>query len=391
MPAAGALIPRHIFITGGTGALGRCIVRTLLETSDASLTLLVRGGSPADSPDEYLERYVGAARPSQVHRIALVCGDVTQPGLGMAEADARRLHGEVDAVLHAAAITRFDEDLAVARATNVGGTVELLRWARGCSRLDRIAVLSTAYVAGRRTGLIRESDRAHHAGFVNSYEESKYLAEAAVEEAQRDLPISIYRVSTILGDSCSGRVDRFTAPHFALRLLWLGLLPMVPGSPDFPVELIPSDHAASVVADLFLARFKPGQRFHVVAGPEGCWPLQRVIDAARETFSALSADWRRRAYPSPSLVDADTYRLFTESVQDTGNILFQQVLGQLHSFSEQLLYPKTFDITEIAAALPGYQALVPPLDDYFPRVLEFCLRKEWGHGRGDRRADYAHS
>jgi hypothetical protein len=67
------------------------------------------------------------------------------------------------------------------------------------------------------------------------------------------------------------------------------------------------------------------------------------------------------------------------------------VLGQLHSFSEQLLYPKTFDITEIAAALPGYQALVPPLDDYFPRVLEFCLRKEWGHGRGDRRADYAHS
>jgi long-chain acyl-CoA synthetase len=311
----------------------------LLEISDAALTLLVRGNDAALSPGEYLDRYMSAAPASFADRIALVRGDVTEPGLGMAEADSRRLLGQVDAVLHAAAITRFDEDLAVARATNVDGTTELLQWSRRCSHLDRIAVLSTAYVAGRRTGLIRETDRVHDAGFVNSYEASKYDAEAVVEEAQRVLPISIYRISTILGDSSSGRVDRFTAPHFALRLLWLGLVPMVPGSPDFPVELISSDHAARVVADLFLSRFVPGQRFHVVAGPERCWPLQRVVDTAREAFAELSPDWRRRMYPSPALVDADTYRLFTESVRDTGNVLFQQVLGQLHSFSEQLLYP----------------------------------------------------
>jgi long-chain acyl-CoA synthetase len=311
--------------------------------------------------------------------------------MGMAEADSSRLRGSVDAILHAAAITRFDKDLATCRATNVGGTLELLRWARSCRLVARIAFLSTAYVAGRRTGLILERDRAHNAGFVNSYEESKYDAEAVVELAQRDLPISIYRISTILGDSVTGRVDRFSAAHFALRLLWLGLVPMVPGSADYPVELLSSDYAGTTVAELFMDHFLPGQCIHIVAGRDRCWTLERVIDVAHSTFASLSPEWKRRGYSKPPLVDAETYQMFMQSVEETGNPLYRQVIAQLHSFSEQLSCPKEFDMTGLVVAIPEYRRSFPRLEEYFSTVLEFCVRNEWGRGRADGTVDYAHS
>jgi thioester reductase-like protein len=371
-------MPKHILITGGTGALGRCMVRALLHQSDASLVLLVRQSDGIASVPELLDAYLQMEPTRQlVHRIRIVHGDVLQPGMGVAESDGAMLQASVDAIIHAAAMTRFDEKREVCQAINVAGTQEVLRWARHCARIDRIAFLSTAYVSGRRTGLILENDRVHDAGFVNPYEESKYDAEAVIERAQRDLPISIYRMSTILGDSVTGKVDRFAAPHFTLRLLWLGLVPMVPGTPDFAVELLPSDYAARTVAALFLEHFSPGQRFHIVAGPDRCWTLDHLIDVARDTFAALNPGWEHRGYPKPSLVDAETYRLFIRTVEEAGNPLFRQVLTQLHSFSEQLLCPKRFDARNLTAAIPDYLQRLPRLEEYFPKVLAYCVRNDW--------------
>ena len=45
---------------------------------------------------------------------------------------------------------------ACAEAVNVGGTAEVLRLAQACVRLRRFAHISTAYVAGTRTGRILE-------------------------------------------------------------------------------------------------------------------------------------------------------------------------------------------------------------------------------------------
>ena len=78
--------------------------------------------------------------------------------------------------------------------------------------------ISTAYVAGRRTGLCREEfvETEH---FNNVYEETKYRGEELVREACRraGIRMMVYRPSIVYGDSRSGRSLRFNALYFPVK------------------------------------------------------------------------------------------------------------------------------------------------------------------------------
>src|SRR6185503_1457190 len=88
-------------------------------------------------------------------------------------------------------------DLAVARdlalRVNPGGTRNVLELVRSMPHLRHFHHVSTCYVAGKREGVILESELRHDAGYRNFYEESKYLAELEVEAAKNELPITIHR------------------------------------------------------------------------------------------------------------------------------------------------------------------------------------------------------
>src|SRR6185436_15394546 len=112
----------------------------------------------------------------------VVRGDITQDNLALSAADRARVE-QVTAIIHAAAVTRFDQSAATANRNNVTGTANLIRLARTCPRIDRIAVLSTAHVAGRRRGAIAEDDLQIDGGFHNEYEHSKAQAECEARAA----------------------------------------------------------------------------------------------------------------------------------------------------------------------------------------------------------------
>lgn len=52
---------------------------------------------------------------------------------------------QVEVVFHGAATVRFDEPLKTAVQINVRGTREMLRLARGCTKLRAFVHISTAY------------------------------------------------------------------------------------------------------------------------------------------------------------------------------------------------------------------------------------------------------
>src|SRR5207244_13413683 len=183
-------------------------------------------------------------------------------GLGVAEGTHGGVCARVTGVVHAGACTRFDLSLGRAREVNVEGTKRVVELAGSCRRLDRFGFLSTAYVAGKRTGTVYEHELAHDCGFANTYEQSKYEAEQVVNEARGRLPVAVYRLSTLLGDSKTGRITHFTAPHLSLQITRRGLASLVPGTPCCVVDLIPSDHAAAALFELFTGHFEAGQVFH---------------------------------------------------------------------------------------------------------------------------------
>lgn len=360
-----------LLITGSSGMIGRELTRQLLRHSDRDLTLLLHRQGRRLPRHRLLRDLFGLTpSPSLIRRVRVIEGDVTQPRMGLSERRAAQLAEQVDGVLHAAASTRFDQPLQAARRINVEGVKHVARFASRCRQLLSFGLLSTVFVSGRRQGTILESERKHDCGFVNAYEQSKYEAEAWIETT--DLPYAIYRLSTLVGNSETGTTTHFTAPHQSLRIMHLGLASMVPGKPDCPVDLIPTDWAASTVVQLFLHRFRPRRVHHLVAGPAS-YNLAQVIEDSYAWLGRLDPAWAGRRYVRPTIASPQAFRLLIESAAQARDSLMMGVLSPLGQFAEQFLYPKVFD----TASLDGI-ARPPDIRSYYGRVVAYCLKTNWG-------------
>ncbi len=367
MTMAGSLL-----ITGSTGMAGREITRYLLTRTDAPLSLVLHDtGKALSRPRLLRELFRLEPTPALVRRIRLVRGDLTKNRLGLPTPVYTDLARSVDGIIHAAATTRFDLPLPEARRVNVVATEQLVRFARRCRNLARFALLSTVFVSGRRQGHILESERVHNAGFVNSYEQSKYEAEACLESS--DLPYVIYRLSTLVGDSQTGFTSRFTTPHQALRVMHLGLASLVPGLPDCSVDLIPTDWAAATIVNHLLNESETARVVHLVAGADRSYSLAQVIDESYDRLGELDPAWKARHYPKPAIATQAAFQLLVRSAEEARDPLMIGVLGMLKYFTEQFSYPKVFESVNFNGANPA-----PDIRDYYGRVVAYCLKTRWG-------------
>jgi nucleoside-diphosphate-sugar epimerase len=194
----------------------------------------------------------------------------------------------------------------------------------------------------------------------------------------RELPVAIYRLSTVIGDSRTGAVFGLNAIHHALRLFYQGLAPMVPGDESHQVDLVSVDYVAAAAAWLFRHRFEPGRTYHLCSGPERSGPLDELIDAVVEAFHRFRPEWRRRGIEKPAIVNLATYELFARSVEETGNEVLLRATRAVQSFAYQLAYPKTFDTARTEAALEGSGLRPPPVLELIPRVVHACIETDWG-------------
>jgi len=357
---------RTILVTGGTGTLGAELVSRLARASNASVIVLARG-SVRSRP---------VALPPDVR---MLTGDVRHgPMFGLDGADGAALRERVTDIVHCAADTTFNRPLADARATNVAGTQAVLAFAKECRYLQRMACLSTVYVAGRTTGCFAEGDVGGADGFVNSYEQSKAEMEAVVRDAMRELPIAIYRLSTIIGDSRTGEVTGVNAIHHALRLLYQGLAPMVPGRETGLVDLIPVDFAADASHHLFEHEFSAGATYHLCSGVAGSATLGALLDATMTAFERYRPAWRKRSIARPAIVELATYELFVRSVEEAGNQVLLQATRAVQAFAYQLAYPKVFDSRRADSALAPAGIAAPTVLDYYDRIVRWCVETNWG-------------
>ena len=326
-----------LFITGGTGAVGRELAARLLLDTDAELYFLLhKQGAGSDAHVLVRDVFGVDPRPKVMERVKCVAGDIEQERLGLAEGIYKELCERVTGILHAAACTRFDMPVATARAINVEGTRRVVELAGKCRKLAKLGFVSTAFVAGKRTGTVYEDELAHDCGFANSYELSKYEAEQLILKARERLPVAVYRLSTLLGDSRTGKVAHFTAPHRSLQIMHRGLAGLVPGLPSCGVDLIPSDYAAKVLFELFTAHFAAGQVFHITAGPDRSYTLEEIIDASYLYLAEYDPAWAMRDYPKPVITSQEAFDLSLETLKQANNRLMYGVMNAVSYFTGQL-------------------------------------------------------
>src|SRR5918999_1394075 len=167
-PMTGAIPRDAVLVTGGTGFIGRHVLRELLARGRAVVTLArSRGGQPAR---QRVARVVGPALASRVH---VVEADLSQRGLGLTAQALREIRAGVATVVHCAGdATLFPDDLGAFRRIVVEGPVELLRRLAG-GAIRRWAHVSTAFVCGRRGGRVLASEGDVGQVFRNPYERVK--------------------------------------------------------------------------------------------------------------------------------------------------------------------------------------------------------------------------
>jgi nucleoside-diphosphate-sugar epimerase len=254
----------------------------------------------------------------------------------------------------------------------------VLEFAATCAQLEAIACTSTAYVAGRREGVILEDETSADAERVNSYEQSKHEMEDVARQFMRTLPVSLFRLSTIMGRSDTGEVTGFNAIHQALRLFYQGLAPMVPGTLAAPVDMITLDFAARALEQLVMHAFEPGRTYHLCAGATHSWTLDELLDRTIAVFERVRPAWRKRRVERPAVVDEATYALFLRSVEESGNAVLRQATRAVQAFAWQLAHPKTFDTTHARAALLGTDIAPTHPRAFFERVVAYCVETNWG-------------
>jgi len=355
-----------ILVTGATGVIGEALVPLLARRNDVRAIFALTHAS----------EYLGSSG-----KVTPVRGDVTAgPGLGIASESSRQILDHTTVIVHAAANTRFSASLAEARAVNLEGTKNVLAFATDCSRLEAFAALSTVHVAGKRTGTICEEDLDHTAGFVNSYEQSKYETELLLREHMSELPISVLRLSTVLGSSTTGEVKRLAAIHHALRLYYHSLAPMIPGTPGSLVDLIALDYAASAVEHLAAERFQAGRTFHICGG-EDALSLAHLLGLTRDAFLRYRPSWRKRAIEMPAIVDLPTFELFVRSAEEVGDNILRASVAIIKHFVPQLVYSKTFRDAECTRSLRANGLLKPSVVEFYPQVVRWLVESGWGeHG-----------
>ena len=275
-----------VLLTGGTGFLGTQVARRVLARTDHNLVVLVQAPDSTVAARRLRRAFWDwpELRDSVGGRVEAVPADVSQPRLGLPGGEYERLVHSVTHVIHAAADIRLAAPIEVLRPANVGGTAHVIELARAAHRdhgLQRLAHVSTAYVAGRRTGVVLEEPPTTEAGFTNAYERTKYEAECLVQQVRGELPVSVFRPAMIVGDSETGAILTFNTFYYPIRRYLMDGGRLTPAMPQLRINIIPVDYVADCIARLTFDEAAVGLTFHLTAPHDSLPTVDELLDVLR--------------------------------------------------------------------------------------------------------------
>ena len=357
------------FITGATGFIGRRLVRKLLERDGSVIFFLIRE-SEKDLV-EHLHEFWGC----DSSRAIPVVGDLTQPLLGVAAVDCKKLGKKTMHFFHLAAIYDLKADAASQLRVNVDGTRNAVQFAEAIGA-RHFHLFSSIASAGLYEGLFREDMFDEAEGLEHPYFRTKHDSEGIVRR-ECGIPWRIYRPALVVGDSRTGEMDKIDGPYYFFKLIQR-LRKMLPSwMPTIGIEggrinVVPVDFVVNAVDHIAHLKGEDGKCFHLVD------PTPMRVGDLLNTFA--------RAAHAPEMsmrINAALFSFIPRQMRKglmaltpvrriRGAIL--KDLGLPDDIFRFVNYPTRFDCRETTRALKGTGIAVPRLEDYAWRLWDYWER-----------------
>lgn len=348
-----------IFLTGFPGFIaGRLVAR--LATPETKFLLLVQSHLVERA---HLEIASIANRANvSPERFQIVEGDITQDNLGMSAEDYASATRETTHVFHLAAIYDLAVELPLAMSVNVEGTRRVNDFAQAAhnsGNLHRYHYISTCYVAGLRTGLIKETELQHNAGFRNHYEATKYLAELEVEKLKERVPLTVYRPSVVCGDSQTGETAKYDGIYYLIKYLLRRpkLLSLVNiGNTEVRLNIVPVDFVIEAISTLAFDERATNQTL-------------QIADPAPLTTAELFDEIARTLASQPSRV-----RLPAALVRTAFDLPLSESLSKMPRVAAPYFFLKQLYDTAIAdSLLEPHGVRCPTFSTYVDALVRFVV------------------
>ncbi len=253
-----------IFVTGGTGFIGRALVNALLVRGHR-ITVLVRQADSAQA------RMLGR------NGVEVAPGDVTD------RASLRAAMAGAEVVIHNAGINKLGLSRADTRRMteiNVNGTANTLGLAYEL-KIPRILYVSSAFALGETDGNLRDEDWVRHSPPRSHFEATKAQAHALAVELQRaGAPILIFCPVAVAGPG-----DKSSLGAFARLYVRNQMPPILFG--DGTMSFVHVDDVAAALTHS-VERGEAGQTYLLSSGPLS---LREMVDHWQTTPGGANRVW----------------------------------------------------------------------------------------------------
>ncbi len=358
-----------VFVTGGSGFIGKRLIAKLLRRGDREVFALARDASP--------ER-IAALREAWGDtdgRVTPIVGDILEAGLGLAEADADGLSGRIDHLFHLAAVYDLASDPKLVAAANVEGVRNTLAFAE-TMRVKRFHHMSSIAAAGLYEGVFREDMFAEARRLDHPYFKTKHDGEGLVR-ATKTVPWRIYRPGIVVGDSLTGEMDKIDGPYYFFKLIqklrdalpsWMPMIGVEGGR----INVVPVDFVVAALAHLAFLDGLDGECFHLTdpAPLRVGEMLNLFARAGHAPAFTMRVNTALFGFAPPAL----TRGLMALTPFKRMRKMAMKELGLPDDVLVFLNYPTRFDSRRTQKLLRAAGITVPPLESYAWRLWDYWER-----------------
>jgi len=354
---------KRVLLTGITGSIGSWIARKALLAGN-KLLAIVRADSDAAARSrvQAVLDVVGAG--DFFGNVKVMRGDICLEGLGL-ESEISEA-ADISLIVHCAAVLEFGEDFAeLTRQVNVEGTANVLELAEKLG--VPVCHISTAYIAGERTGTVYENEIDVGQAFHNTYEQTKCRAEIMIREWSRRTGLNsfVFRPSVVVGDTKGGRIMNFDGLYNLMR--FFDNVGSVVGKKDFRAignpeatkNFVPVDYVADAV-------------WHIVR--HGLPATYHITNPSSIRLSGL-----RRIFADLFDLPGARFVLQSDFQKTQANRLERMYQEATSNYLPYFMEEPVFDRTNTNRALNGACLEVPQMDiEFFSQLLDYARCLKWG-------------